>query len=153
MAVVTNTFRTTSAVGNRETLSDVVSRITPEDTPIYSLIEKESFKGTHPEWETDDLAAPADNVQVEGDDYTFSETTPAVRVGNYTQILRKDGIISGTQDATDNAGSVEQVKYQKLIFHRRGQRFGCWHHPEIGFAVHLDHFQRLAGRWRLQRRL
>ena len=114
MAVVTNTFRTTSAVGNRETLSDVVSRITPEDTPIYSLIEKESFKGTHPEWETDDLAAPADNVQVEGDDYTFSETTPAVRVGNYTQILRKDGIISGTQDATDNAGSVEQVKYQKL---------------------------------------
>ena len=114
MAVVTNTFRTTGAVGNRETLSDVVSRITPEDTPIFSLIEKVSYKGTHPEWETDDLAAPADNVQVEGDDYTFGETSPAVRVGNYTQILRKDGIISGTQDATDNAGGVEQVKYQKL---------------------------------------
>lgn len=29
MAVVTNTFRSTSAVGNREELSDVVSRITP----------------------------------------------------------------------------------------------------------------------------
>lgn len=114
MAVVTNTFVTTSARGNREELSDVVSRITPEDTPIYSLIEKESFKTTHPEWETDDLAAPAQNVVPEGDDYTFSATTAAVRVGNYTQILRKDGIISGTQDATDNAGNVEQVRYQKL---------------------------------------
>lgn len=114
MAVVTNTFRSTSAVGNREELSDVVSRITPEDTPIYSMHEKISFKTTHPEWETDELAAPGANIVPEGDDYTFSETTPAVRLGNYTQIMRKDGIISGTQDATDNAGSVEQVKYQKL---------------------------------------
>lgn len=114
MAVVANTFQTTSAKGNREELSDVVSRITPEDTPIYSMIEKESFKGTHPEWETDALAAPAANIQLEGDEYTFGATTPAVRMGNYTQIMRKDGIISGTQDATDNAGSVEQVKYQKL---------------------------------------
>lgn len=114
MAVVTNTFQSTSAVGNRETLSDVVSRITPEDTPIYSLISKESFKGTHPEWETDALAAPGANIQLEGDEYTFGATAPAVRLGNYTQIMRKDGIISGTQDATDNAGSVEQVKYQKL---------------------------------------
>lgn len=114
MAVVTNTFISTSAKGNREELSDVVSRITPEDTPIYSMIEKESFKGTHPEWETDALAAPAQNIQLEGDEYTFGATTPAVRMGNYTQIMRKDGIISGTQDATDNAGSVEQVKYQKL---------------------------------------
>lgn len=114
MAVVTNTFISTSAKGNRETLSNVVSRITPEDTPIYSMIEKETFKGTHPEWETDALAAPAQNIQLEGDEYTFGATTPAVRMGNYTQIMRKDGIISGTQDATDNAGSVEQVKYQKL---------------------------------------
>lgn len=29
MAVITNTVRTTNAVGNREELSDVVSRITP----------------------------------------------------------------------------------------------------------------------------
>lgn len=114
MAIVTNTFQTTSAKGNREELSDFVSRITPEDTPIYSLVDKVSFKTTHPEWETDDLAAPADNIQLEGDEYTFGATTPAVRMGNYMQILRKDGIISGTQDATDNAGNLEQVKTQKL---------------------------------------
>lgn len=115
MAAVTNTFVQSSAKGNRESLSDVVSRITPEDTPIYSDMEKDDTGGSvHPEWETDDLASPAANAQAEGDDYTFSATTAAVRMGNYTQILRKDGIVSGTQDATNNAGNVEQVKYQKL---------------------------------------
>ena len=114
MAVIANTFQSTSAVGNREELSDVVSRITPEDTPIYSMIGKTTFKTTHPEWETDELAAPAANIVPEGDDYTFGATSPATRLGTYTQIMRKEGIISGTQDATDNAGSVEQVKYQKL---------------------------------------
>lgn len=113
MAVVTNTFQTPSAKGNREELSDVISRITPEDTPIYSLIEKTSFSTTHPEWLVDDLAAPAANIQLEGDDYTFGATSPATRYGTYTQIMRKDGIISGTQDATDNVG-VEQIRYQKL---------------------------------------
>ena len=114
MAVIANTFQSPSAKGNREQLSDVVSRITPEDTPIYSMIDTISFKGVHPEWETDDLAAPADNIQLEGDEYTFGATTPAVRVGNYTQIMRKEGIISGTQDEVENAASVEQSKYQKL---------------------------------------
>lgn len=113
MAIVTNTFQTTSAKVNREELSDVISRITPEDTPIYSLVEKVSFDTTHPEWAVDDLAAPAANIQLEGDEYTFGATTPAVRYGTYTQIMRKDGIISGTQDATKNVG-VEQIKYQKL---------------------------------------
>lgn len=114
MAVVTNTFQSTSAVGNREELSDFVTRMTPEDTPIYSLVEKVSFKTTHPEWEADDLAAPAANIREEGDDYTYRATTAAIKYGTHTQIMSKDGIISGSQNATDNVGSVEQVKYQKI---------------------------------------
>lgn len=114
MSTVSNTFQTTSAVGNREELSDVVSRITPEDTPIYSMIEKVTCKSVHPEWETDALAAPAANIQLEGDDYTFGATTPPTRLGNYTQIMRKDGIVSETQDVVDEAGNVQKVRYQKL---------------------------------------
>ena len=114
MAIVANTFQSTGGKLNREELSSVVSRITPEDTPIYSMIEKVSFDTTHPEWGVDDLAAPADNAQLEGDEYTFGATTSPTRMGNYTQILRKDGIISRTQDKTDEAGKKTSVKEQKL---------------------------------------
>lgn len=114
MAVVANTFQSTGANLNREELSDVVSRITPEDTPIYSMIEKVKFDSTHPEWGIDVLAAPADNAQLEGDEYTFGATVSPDRVGNYTQILRKDGIISRTQDHADEAGRKTKVKEQKL---------------------------------------
>ena len=112
MAQVTNTFVSTSSNTNREQLSDVVDRITPEDTPIYSLISKGTADGTHPEWSTDDLEAPMDNAQLEGDDYTFSAITPPTRYGNYTQIFRRDGIISETQEKANEAGNVLKVKAQ-----------------------------------------
>lgn len=114
MAVIANTFQSTGAAGNREELSDVVSRITPEDTPIYSLIQKGTFKTTHPEWTVDELAAPAANIQLEGDEYAFDATVSPERYGNYTQIMRKSGIISKTQDKADEAGRATKVKRQKL---------------------------------------
>jgi hypothetical protein len=115
MAKVTNTFVSTDAVGNREELSDVVSRITPEDTPIYSLIGSGSCKTTHPEWEKEELAAPGDNAQPEGNEYSFDAISPAERMGNYTQIYSKPWIVSNTQNAADNAGDAEKgLKKQKL---------------------------------------
>jgi hypothetical protein len=114
MATIANTFVTTQAVGNREELSDVVSRITPEDTPIYSIIEKGKCVSVHPEWETDDLAAPASNIVPEGEEYNFDAITPPVRMGDYTQIMRKDWIISNTQEVVSEAGNVQKRKYQKL---------------------------------------
>lgn len=113
MAVVTNTFQSTSAVGNREELSDIVNMITPEDTPIYSMISKGTAKSTSPEWEKDDLAAPAANAQLEGDEFTYEAVTPPDRMKNHTQIMRKAFIISNTQEAVDNAGRQEQIKRQR----------------------------------------
>lgn len=114
MAVVSNTFQTTSSNTNREELSDVINRITPEDTPIYSMISKAKFDTTHPEWGVDELASPAANIQLEGDEYSFDATTAPSRYGTYTQIMRKGGIVSETQDITDEAGKALSVKKQKL---------------------------------------
>ena len=114
MAIVTNTFRASGAVGNREELSDMVNRITPEDTPIYSMIRKESASNVYCEWETDELEDPAENAQAEGDQYSYTAITPPVRQGNYTQIFRKSFIISNTQQAIRNAGNAEKIKYQSL---------------------------------------
>lgn len=114
MAAPSNTTLSTTAVGNREQLSDIVSRITPEDTPIYSMAGKTKTKGTHPEWEIDALAPPGENAQTEGDDYTFAEVPSPVRVGNYTQIFRKDWIISNTQQAVENAGNIVKAAKAKV---------------------------------------
>lgn len=114
MAPLPNTQLTTMSVGNREELSDVVSRITPEDTPIYSDIRKGNCVSVHPEWETDELAPPEENIHPEGSEYTFSGITPPDRLGNYTQIMRKDGIISNTQETVDEAGKIQKVRHQKL---------------------------------------
>jgi Family of unknown function (DUF5309) len=114
MAVITNTFTTASPKGNRESLSDVVSRITPEDTPIYSMIPKETANATFEEWEIDTLNPPAANAQLEGDAYAFDATTPVVRVGAPTQIMRRSWIVTKTQEAIRNAGNVEKVREVKL---------------------------------------
>lgn len=114
MAALANTFMTTNAVGNREELSDVVSRITPEDTPLWSMIGSETADSKHPEWEIDDLGAPENVARPEGDEFTFASIAPPVRVGNYAEIKRRDWIISASQDAVSNAGRVEQTKEQKL---------------------------------------
>jgi hypothetical protein len=114
MAVVTNTFRASSATTNRESLSDVISMITPEDTPIYSMIGKGKAEAVKPEWSVDDLATPARNIREEGDDYTFSQVTPPARLANFTQIFRKDWIISNTQEVTSEAGTATKRKRTKL---------------------------------------
>jgi hypothetical protein len=114
MAALANTQLTTTSVGNREELSDVINMITPEDTPIYSDISKGSCVSVHPEWEVDELAAPDENIQAEGDEYDFDAGDTPDRLGNYTQIMRKTGIVSETQESVDQAGNANKTKRQKM---------------------------------------
>lgn len=114
MATVANTVLTTAAVGNREELDDVVSLITPSDTPIYSMAGKEKASSKHPEWEYEDLDTTADNAQPEGNEYNYDAATPPTRVGNYTQIFTKTFRFSGTQQAVDNAGNAEKRAHELM---------------------------------------
>ena len=114
MASITNTYTRFDAKGVREDLSNVIYQISPEETPFMSNIGRENVKNTFYEWQTDDLAAASTtNAQVEGDDITsFTAATPTVRLGNYTQISRKDVIISGTLETVDKAGRRSELSYQ-----------------------------------------
>ena len=114
MAVVTGTFTTATPVGNRESLSDVISMITPRDTPIYSDIAHPSVDRAFFEWEIDTLNAPVANTQLEGDTFAFATVSPVVRVADYTQILSKTWSISASQEASDNAGDAEKRKRVQL---------------------------------------
>lgn len=113
MAVVTNTFTTYAAIGQREDLSDVIDIISPTDTPFYSMLKKSKASARFFEWQTDALAAAANNAQIEGDDVTsFTAVTPTTRWGNYTQISTKNFIISDTEEVVDKAGRKSEIAHQ-----------------------------------------
>jgi hypothetical protein len=99
---VTSTY---TSAGNREDLINVVTRVAVEETPFLSSIGKGKASGTLHEWMTEGLDAPADNAVVEGSDVgTPATLTARTRLGNYCQIVRKDGLISDTQEAVMKAG-------------------------------------------------
>lgn len=114
MAAITNTYTRFDAKGVREDLSNVIYQISPEETPFMSNVGRENVTNTFYEWQTDDLAsAITTNAQIEGDDITsFTAVTATVRLGNYTQISRKDVIIAGTLEAVDKAGRRSELSYQ-----------------------------------------
>jgi hypothetical protein len=113
MPALANTKLTTQVVGNREELADVISMITPDDTPIYTDIPKGKCSSVHPEWETDELAPPAANIHPEGNEYVLDTTDTPMRLGNYTQIMYKSGSVSNTQETVEQAGNANKVKRQK----------------------------------------
>jgi hypothetical protein len=116
MTILSNTYTRYGAIGLREQLADLISDLSPMDTPGVTMSGRGTATQTLFEWQTDALAAAAtNNQQLEGDDLDqtgYTATTATVRVGNYTQIARKDFIISGTVDAVSKAGRNSEIAYQ-----------------------------------------
>ena len=70
-----NTFDTTnpgSGVSNREDLTDVLSILAPEETPILSSASKQKASSTFVEWTVDSLSAPSTAGVAEGADVQAS---------------------------------------------------------------------------------
>ena len=110
------TFTTATAVGEREDLSDVITRIDPDETPVFSALKKETGNGVFVEWQVQELAAAsATNYVNEGADAALVAPTATTRLGNYMQISVKDAQISGTLDAVDKAGRDKETAYQKVL--------------------------------------
>ena len=112
MAQPSNTFDTYDTVGLREDLADVIYNISPEDTPILSSIPRAKCTSTKHEWQTDTLADAGANAVIEGDDATTDAVVASARVHNFTQIMDKVILLSGTQFAVDAAGRADEMAYQ-----------------------------------------
>lgn len=111
-AVPSGTFQTFQAVGNREDLSDIISNISPVETPFYQKAKKGTASATFHEWQTDALDAAATNAAIQGNDAVVNTAVPTVRLRNYCQILTKTVSVSGTQDAVSKAGRASELAYQ-----------------------------------------
>ena len=110
------TFTTSNAVGEKESLADIIYRLDTSETPIFSSAEKITTNGVFYEWQVQELAAAAtDNHVNEGADATFATPTATSRLGNYHQISVKDFAISGTLESVDKAGRERESAYQKVL--------------------------------------
>ena len=112
MAITANTFLTFSAIGNREDLADQIYNISPIEVPFQAMCARNTASSTLHEWQTDALSAAAANAQLQGDVVAYAAVTPTVRLNNRTQILRKEAVISGTQEAVNKAGRKREIVYQ-----------------------------------------
>lgn len=110
----TNTYQTYQTRGNKEDVSDVITRISPEDTPYMSNIGKGKAFNTFHEWQVDELAAASsENAQIEGFVVSHTAATPTTRIGNYTQLAVKDVIVSRTNQNVAKYGRSNEEAYQK----------------------------------------
>jgi hypothetical protein len=114
MAQPSNTFDSYDAVGIREDLSDVITNISPEETPFHTKSAKSRARNTLHEWQTDSLRASAANAHIEGDATTAEARSDTTRLGNYTQIFKNAVVVPDTDEGLDKAGRAREIAYQTL---------------------------------------
>lgn len=107
-----NEHLTYHQIGNREDLSDVLTKISPEDTPLFTMFGETKATGTKHEHIEDALASPGANAKVEGADYSLITPQARSRVYNYTQIFQKAPKVSKTQEAVLKAGIKSEMAHQ-----------------------------------------
>ena len=110
------TYKTSDAVGAREDLSDVIYRIDPDETPIFSNATKETTKGILTEWQVQQLASAVDtNAANEGADFSYTNPTATSRLSNTHQIAVQAASVSNTLDVVDTAGRDKETAYVKVL--------------------------------------
>lgn len=105
-------FKTYEQVGIKESISNIISNISPTDTPFLSSIKKESVNNVFVQWQEDKLRAAAANAQAEGFAATDKDISPTTMRANYTQILSDTVRVSGTADTVSTYGRAKESAYQ-----------------------------------------
>lgn len=108
----TQTYGVAAAGGNREDLEDVIWELDPLEFYCQTNFDRVDANATFHEWETDITVAPATNAQLEGNDGAFTSIVSPTRVGNYCQILKKEFLVSGTQEVVAKAGRKSELQRQ-----------------------------------------
>jgi len=107
-----NLYTTDKTIGNREDLTDILTNISPTETPFISSIGRVSARSVLHEWQTDTLSDVATNSQDEGFSATNASAGVTTRLGNRTQIFSKVVMVSNTELAMNPAGRDNEYSYQ-----------------------------------------
>jgi hypothetical protein len=107
---------TGGTVAVREDLSDVITMISPYETPLLSAFKSGSCTQTKHEWLQDALTPPsAINAVLEGSDASNDTIKVRTRLDNECQIVRKVVQVSDTLRVVDNAGVNDEYDYQVQV--------------------------------------
>lgn len=107
------TYQTYAMAGIKEDFADWVSNISPEYTPLISMIRKFPVHNTMFQWQWDKLSdMKTDNAYEEASDAETVELTPTVIVQNYAQIMRKVVFVSDSANAVSSHGREKELFYQ-----------------------------------------
>ena len=122
MAKVTNAFDTYSASADRESLSNVIYNISPQQTPFMSSIGKNNVSNVVFDWQTESLPTASGAGQLEGFELSRSAATATTRVSNVCQISSRDATVSGSQESSDPAGKKSEMAHQLSIMSKALKR-------------------------------
>ena len=96
----------------REDLENMISNVDRKKAPFSESIGKTKASNVLHEWLTDEYDNPSVAAHAEGGTFASDSNTTRSRLGNYTQIFRKDIAVSGTVEAVDKAGVASELDYQ-----------------------------------------
>lgn len=99
-----------NVAGNREDLSDILTILEPESTPLTSMANKATASGTFFEVQVDDLSTASFDGVNEGEDVTSFDNKAAnrARIGNYVQKFRRTFAVSDIQEIVSTAGVASE---------------------------------------------
>ena len=98
----------------REDLLDLVGDVTPDDTPVATMLKTSTASNTLHQWMEEYITPPTSvTFAAEGAGATYTALTQPTRRENITAILNQTFRVSGTERATDPGNGQDPLDYQK----------------------------------------
>jgi hypothetical protein len=97
----------------REDLLSIVGDITPDDTPLMTMLKESSAKSTLHEWLVDYITPPTSvTMATEGAAATYADLSQPTRSTNYTGIISKTFRVTGSERAVTPGNNQDAMDYQ-----------------------------------------
>lgn len=103
---------TTLQKGQHKSLSDIVTNISPDETPFMTLIGAGKIDNVLFHWTEEELDPSVANAQVEGATAPAAVDNYLIERDNYTQIFSRTVEVSGTSVANRIAGDKQLLAHQ-----------------------------------------
>ena len=97
-----------------EDVSDFIYMISPEETPLLTMLTKKRAAAVNHEWLSDSLATAATNAKQEGELYATDTITARTRYSNPCQISWRAYEVSGSMEVVSQYGIKSDMAYESI---------------------------------------